>query len=158
MLMNRKLLFALLLSICYLGAHAQPHDLIAASGASFKTSTGYLDLSIGELFTATYTTSSAVLTQGFHQTRLRTGVPVISPSAIQMSVYPNPVKERISLQVEQPEGFDYFLFDSRGILLQRGQVLGERTEIDLSALAPAIYILRVSNHKEEARLFQIVKY
>ena len=158
MLMNRKILFALLLSICCLGAYAQPHDLVAASGATFKNSTGYLDFSIGELFTATYTSSSGILTEGFHQTRLRSGVPVISPDAIQMSVYPNPVKNLMSLQVEQPEGFDYLLYDSRGILLQRGQVLGERTVIDFSALAPAIYILRVTNHKEEVRLFQIVKY
>ena len=156
--MNRKLLFVLLLSICCLGAHAQPHDLVSSSGASFENSSGYLDFSIGELITSTLTSTSAVLTQGFHQTRLRTGVPVVSEPAIQMSVYPNPVSDRLILQVELPEGFDYLLYDSRGVLLDRGQILGEHTEIDFTTLAPAIYILRVTNHKEEVRLFQIVKY
>ena len=156
--MNRKLLFVLLLSICYLGAYGQPHDLVSASGASFKNNTGSLSFSIGELAITTYTSSSSVLTQGFHQTRLRTGVPVVAIPAIQMSVYPNPVKDLLSLQVDQPEGFDYLLYDTRGVLFDRGQILGERTEIDFSALPPAIYILRVTNHKEEVRLFQIVKY
>ena len=155
--MDRKLLFSLLLSVCCLGAFAQPHELVSASGASFKNSSGYISYSIGEVITTTLTSSSAILTQGFHQTRLRT-VPVINQSAIQMSVFPNPVKDLLILQIGDPLGFDYLLYDVRGGLLERGQVLDERTEINFSALAPAIYILRVTNHKEEVRLFQIVKY
>jgi len=62
------------------------------------------------------------------------------------------------LQIGDPLDFDYLLYDVRGGLIERGQVLNERTEINFSALAPAIYILRVTNHKEEVRLFQIVKY
>ena len=155
--MNRKLLFSLLLSFCCLGAFSQAHELVSASGASFQNSSGYISYSIGELITTTLSSSSAVLTQGFHQTRLRT-VPVITQSAIQMSVFPNPVKDLLILQIGDPLGFDYLLYDIRGGLLERGQVLDERTEIDFSALAPAVYILRVTNHKEELRLFQIVKY
>ena len=155
--MDRKLLFSLLLSVCCLGAFAQPHELVSASGASFKNSSGYISYSIGEVITTTLTSSSAILTQGFHQTRLRT-VPVINQSAIQMSVFPNPVKDLLILQIGDPLGFDYLLYDVRGGLLERGQVLDERTEINFSALAPAVYILRVTNHKEELRLFQIVKY
>ncbi|MCK4881230.1 MAG: T9SS type A sorting domain-containing protein, partial [Bacteroidales bacterium] len=129
----------------------------SASGASFQNSSGYISFSIGEVITTTLTSSSAILTQGFHQTRLRT-VPVINQSAIQMSVFPNPVKDLLILQIGDPLGFDYLLYDVRGGLLERGQVLDERTEINFSALAPAVYILRVTNHKEEVRLFQIVKY
>jgi len=155
--MNRKLLFTLLLSICCLAAYAQPHELVSASGASFQNSSGYISYSIGELITTTLTSPSTVLTQGFHQTRYRT-VPVINLSAIQMAVFPNPVEDLLFLQVDEPQGFDYQLYDIRGGLLERGQVLDERTEIDFSARAPAIYILRVSKQKEEVRLFQIVKY
>ena len=155
--MDRKLLFSLLLSVCCLGVFAQPHELVSASGASFQNSSGYISYSVGELITTSFTSSSAVLTQGFHQTRLRT-VPVINQSAIQMSVFPNPVKDLLILQIGDPLGFDYLVYDVRGGLLERGQVLDERTEINFSALAPAVYILRVTNHKEEVRLFQIVKY
>ena len=155
--MNRKLLFSLLLSICCLGAHAQLQKLVSASGATFQNSSGYISYSIGELMTHNYISTSMILTQGFHQAELHSGVPVIQTPTIQMSVYPNPVSDLLTLQVESPEGFDYFLYDSRGGLLGTGQVLDERMEIDFSALAPAIYILKVTNQKE-ARLFQIVKY
>lgn len=155
--MDRKQLFTLLLCFWCIGALAQPHELVSASGASFQNSSGYISYSIGELITTTLTSSSATLTQGFHQTRLRT-VPVENPLAIQMSVFPNPVKDLLILQIGEPLGFDYLLYDVRGGLIERGQVLNERTEIDFRALAPAIYILTVTNHKEEVRLFQIVKY
>ena len=75
-----------------------------------------------------------------------------------MSVYPNPVKDLLTLQIGDPQDFDYLLYDVRGGLLDRGEVLAERTEIDFRALAPAVYILRITNHKEEVRIFQIVKY
>ena len=156
--MDRKLLFSLLLSVCCLGAFAQPHELVSASGASFKNSSGYISYSIGEVITTTLTSSTAVLTQGFLQTSLQAGVPVVNTPEIQMSVYPNPVKDLLTLQIGNPKGFDYLLYDVRGGLLERGQILDERTEINFSALAPAVYILRVTNHKEEVRLFQIVKY
>ena len=156
--MDRKRLFILLFSFWCIGAFSQSQELVSASGASFQNSSGYISYSIGELITTTLTSSSAILTQGFHQTRLRWGVPVVSQPEIQMSVFPNPVKDLLFLQIEEPQGFDYLLYDVRGGLLEQGQVLDERTEIDFSSRAPAIYILRVTNHKEEVRLFQIVKY
>ena len=156
--MNRNQLFTLLLSFWCIGAFAQAHDLVSASGASFQNSSGYISFSIGEPITSTLTSSSAILTQGFMQTRLRTGVPVISQPEIQMSVFPNPVKDLLIMQIGDPQGFDYMLYDVRGSLIERSQVLDERTDIDFRVLAPAVYILRVTNHKEEVRLFQIVKY
>jgi len=155
--MDRKQLFTLLLGFWCIGALAQPQELVSASGASFHNSSGYISYSIGELITTSLISPSAILTQGFHQTRLRT-VPVINQSAIQISVFPNPVNDLLILQIGDPLGFDYLLYDVRGGLLEQGQVVDERTEINFSALAPAVYILRVTNHKEEVRLFQIVKY
>jgi len=156
--MDRKQLFTLLLGFWCIGALAQPHDLVSASGASFQNSSGYLSFSIGECLTSTYTSTGAILTQGFFQTRLRTGVPVVNQPEIQMSVFPNPVKDHLILQIGDPQGFHYMLYDILGELVERGQVLGEQTTIDFSSLAPAIYILRVTDNQKEARLFQIVKH
>ena len=156
--MDRKLLFTLLLSFWCIGVVAQPHDLVSASGASFQNSNGYLSFAIGECVTATLTTPGAVLTQGFLQTRLRTGVPVVSQPEIQMAVFPNPVSDRLILQIGEHQGFQYMLYDILGEVVARGLVLDERTEIDFFTLAPAVYILRVTDNKEEVRLFQIVKH
>lgn len=156
--MDRKQLYTILLCFWCFGALAQPHELVSASGASFQNGSGYISYSIGEVITTTLSTSSAILSQGFHQTRLRTGVPVIDQPEIRMSVFPNPVKNQLILQIDEHQGFDYLLYNVMGGLLKRGQVLDVRTEIDFSSLAPAIYLLKVTDHKEEVRLFQIVKY
>lgn len=157
--MDRKQLIILLFSFWCIGAFAQPHDVISASGASFNNSSGYISFTIGECITKTLTSSSAILTQGFHQGFPKTpGVPVVNFPEIEISVFPNPVNDLLILQVGDHQGFHYMLYDVVGGLVERGLVLDERTEIDFSALSPAVYILRVTDNKEEVRLFQIVKH
>lgn len=157
--MDRKRLFTLLLCFWCIGALAQPHLVVSASGASFQNSSGYISYTIGESITSTLVSSQAILTQGFHQWFPKTpGVPVENRPEIEISVFPNPVIDLLILQVEEYQGFDYMLYDVIGGLIDRGPVVGERTEIDFNSLAPAIYILRVTDNNEEVRLFQIVKH
>ena len=158
--MDRKQLFTLLLSLWCIGALAQPHEVVSASGASFNNSYGYITYTIGECMTATLVTSGNILTQGF----LQTGLPKSWPDPVEnipdfeMSVFPNPVNDLLIVQVEMLRGLQYTLHDVTGVMIERGLVLNERTEIDVSSLAPAIYILRVFDNNEKVRIFQIVKH
>jgi hypothetical protein len=158
--MDRKLLFTLLLSVCSIGALAQLHDVVSASGASFKQSSGYITYTIGELVTTTLTVPGKVLTQGF----LQTGLPKSWAVAVEdmpdfdLSVYPNPVNDVLYMQVDLLPGLQYTLHDVTGVMIAQGSVLDERTEIDFSYLSPAIYILRVFDNNQQIRIFQIVKH
>ena len=158
--MDRKLLFTLLLSVCSIGALAQLHDVVSASGASFKQSSGYISYTIGELVTTTLTVPGQVLTQGFQQTGLPKSwaVAVEDMPDFTMSVYPNPVGDVLHMQVELLPGLQYTLHDVTGVMIAQGLVLDERTEIDFSYLSPAIYILRVFDNNQQIRIFQIVKH
>jgi hypothetical protein len=157
--MDRKRLFTLLLSFWCIGAFAQLHEVVATSGASFQNSSGYISFTIGECITSTLVSSQAILTQGFQQGFPKaSGVPVVNRPGIEISVFPNPVTDLLILQVADHQGLHYMLFNVIGGLVNQGPVLDERTEIDFTALAPAIYILRVTDNKEEFRLFQIVKH
>ena len=157
--MDRNLLITLLLGFWCFGASAQIHDVVSASGASFKQSSGYITYTIGELVTHTLTGTSEILTQGFLQTGLpkswRTSVEDVPD--FEMSVYPNPVKDLLIMQVELLPDLQYTLHDVTGVLIDRGLVLNERSEIDFSYLSPAIYILRVFDNNQQIRIFQIVK-
>jgi hypothetical protein len=158
--MDRNLLITLLLGFWCFGASAQIHDVVSASGASFKQSSGYITYTIGELVTHTLTGTSEILTQGFLQTGLpkswRTSVEDVPD--FEMSVYPNPVKDLLIIQVELLPDLQYTLHDVTGVLIDRGLVLNERSEIDFSYLSPAIYILRVFDNNQQIRIFQIVKH
>ena len=50
------------------------------------------------------------------------------------------------------------MHDVTGVLIQRGLVLNERTELDFTNLSPGIYILRVFDNNQQFRIFQIVKH
>ena len=158
--MNRKLLFALIMSLCCMGVHAQLQEVVSASGASFKQSTGYISYTIGEIVTSTYIGTGNIINQGFHQT----GLPKSWPSSVEtlpdfaMSVFPNPVNDLLNIQVEVIQNMQYSLHDVTGVLIDRGLILDERTEIDFSQLSPAIYILRVFDDNQQIRIFQIVKH
>lgn len=158
--MNRKLLFTLLLSVLCIGALAQPHEVVSASGASFKQSSGYLTHTIGEVVTQTLTTTGQFLTQGF----LQTGLPKSWPNSVEnlpdfaMSVFPNPVNDLLIMQVDLLPDMQFTLYDVTGVLIQRGLVLNERTEIDFTIYSPGVYILRVFDNNQKIRIFQIVKH
>ena len=158
--MNRKLLYTLLLSLWCFGAFAQAHEVISASGASFKQSSGYITQTIGELVTVTLTGPGEILTQGFLQTGLPKSwrTPVENTPDFEMSVFPNPVNDLLVMQVELLQDLQYTLHDVTGVLIERGLVLNEQTEIDFSYLSPAIYILRVFDNNQQIRIFQIVKH
>jgi hypothetical protein len=74
-----------------------------------------------------------------------------------MSVFPNPVSDLLNIQVEVLQNMQYTLHDVTGVLIDRGLIVDERTEIDFSQLSPAIYILRVFDDNQQIRIFQIVK-
>jgi hypothetical protein len=139
---------------------AQPHEVVSASGASFKQSTGYLTHTIGEVVTQTLSASGQVLTQGFLQTGLPKSWPVNVESLpdFAMSVYPNPVHNQLIMQVELLPNMQFTMHDVTGVLIQRGLVLNERTELDFTNLSPGIYILRVFDNNQQFRIFQIVKH
>ena len=158
--MDRKLLFIFFLSFCWMGAIAQPPEVVAASGATFKQSTGSISYTIGELVTSTLSNTSNIVTQGFHQT----GLPKSWPDYVeefpdfQMSVYPNPVGDLLYLQADVLPGLQFTLHDVTGVLIRRGLVLNERSEIDFTSLPPAVYILRIFDNNQQIRIFQIVKH
>jgi hypothetical protein len=157
--MNRKLLFALVLSVCCLGIMGQSHQVFSTSGASFKQSSGYLTHTIGEVMTATLISPGQILTQGFLQTKLKSGgTPAESFPAFQMSVYPNPVNDLLMIKVEMMQGLQYTLHDVTGVLIEQRLITEEETEIDFRSLSPAIYILRVFDNNQQVRIFQIVKH
>jgi hypothetical protein len=83
--MDRKRLFTLLLCFWCIGALAQPHKVISASGASFQNSSGYISYTIGESITSTLVSSQAILTQGFQQWFPKTpGLPVVNRPEIEI--------------------------------------------------------------------------
>ncbi|HAA15280.1 MAG TPA: hypothetical protein DCE41_27725 [Cytophagales bacterium] len=61
-----------------------------------------------------------------------------------LSVYPNPAKKQVFLELELLSSFSSFsLFDSRGQKQFTGEIRSHRTQVDLSRFTPGLYLLEV---------------
>ena len=156
--MDYKKIFTLLLSIWSMIAFAQPQEVISFSGGVFENEYGSISFTMGECITSTYTAGNYILTQGFHQTKLTiVDIPLNKVSEYEISAFPNPVEENMTLKVDIPTGFNYVLYDMKGVLIERNQIISTETEIDFHNHAPSTYILRVYKSTEEVRTFKIIK-
>ena len=141
--MLRKLRFVLLV----LGVSAWYGDLVAQQiTPELSASWGWFaniddqqfDMSVGELGTTTITNGSYTITQGFHQP-----IDLFTPCAeFQLSYYPNPVRDRITIL---STGCDLELgfieaYDTFGKIISSGATEGN--QVDLTALGVGVYLLR----------------
>lgn len=135
-------------------------EVVSASGASFKNASGSLSYTIGEPVIATLTTSDAILTQGFHQTKLKvTGIGDAGLPGVEVSAFPNPVSEMIRLKVTATGMNDlkYSLYNLQGKVIREAELKGPETEISFSSLKPATYFLKVHSAGKELKVLKIIK-
>jgi hypothetical protein len=154
--MKNKVLIGLLI----LGStilHAQ-HQVIAASGNCFNTSSGSIAFTLGEPVIGTYSGLNNTLTQGFHQTRLSiVSLTMSQKKGFIINVYPNPATEYINLKVDMIQDIRYELYDLRGMLIATKQVDTDETEIPVGKLKPSIYLLKIFKGSQELQIVKIVK-
>jgi C1A family cysteine protease len=63
-----------------------------------------------------------------------------------MRIYPNPVGEKLTIELEQVnEGDQVSIFNVQGILISKRNVGANITRLDVSGLNPGIYLLEVNN-------------
>ncbi|MCB9046247.1 MAG: T9SS type A sorting domain-containing protein [Chitinophagales bacterium] len=68
-----------------------------------------------------------------------------------IAVYPNPVKTL--LNITQANGADYVMMDITGRSLSKGKISGDKAEVNVSSLAPGMYMLQLSKdgHTEQVK-------
>jgi hypothetical protein len=151
---------------CFLGLGATTvfaqNGLVAAGGMATGTG-GNVSFSMGQVFYSSPSSTTHNLVQGMQQpyeistlTGLDKSVQGINLVA---TVYPNPIVESLTLKVENGKwkNLSYSLFDGQGRLMLSGQLSGEETRIDVSALSNSNYFLKVSEESQLIKTFQILK-
>jgi hypothetical protein len=133
--------------------HAQ--ELVTTAGGEG----GGVIWSVGEAVTATITNAgeSFSLTQGFLQPEHTSPTAINLPrhDYLQLQVYPNPVTDRLFIQVEEAL-HSWKIHDSTGRTLSAGQFSGREQSIDFSNYRPGYYILTVAS-PEGIQSIKIIK-
>jgi hypothetical protein len=133
----KRLFLVIGLGFALIGANAQTAspELVSSSGDSFNNISYQLDWSIGECITATHGAGDYVITQGLHQNSYVVMSVEDLRAGIQMSVYPNPTTDFISLKVESSkvESMQYSIIDFSGRVLQTTEL---KSDLEHQEVAP----------------------
>ena len=157
----RRLFLTVGLGIALLSASAQTAspELVSSSGDSFNNTSYQLDWSIGECITATHSAGDYVITQGFHQNSYVVTSVEDLRTDIQMSVYPNPTSDFISLKVEssKAEDMQYTITDFSGRVLQTANFVEDIEQINFTNYAVGTYFITVLENNQLIKSFKIIK-
>ena len=147
--------FLLLLSFPALSfAQDIKQNVIGSAGDDFKNNKVSVSWTIGEAITETLITESYVLSQGFHQGNLTViGVDNDFPAEFQIKAYPNPVKDLLIIETQEP-GLKYQLIDVHGRVISNGFLHSSSEEIDCTTFPSGTYFLQVKKHKT----YKIIKH
>ena len=157
----KRLFLTVVFGIAFFSAIAQTAspELVSSAGESFKN-TGYqLDWSIGECVTATHSSGSYVITQGFHQNFYEITTVKDLAKDINITVYPNPTTNFLTVNLEasaRPLSV-LTITDINGKILQHSEVTNDQEQLDFSNYANGIYFLDVKQNNQLIKSFRIIK-
>jgi hypothetical protein len=134
-----------------------------AAGIEATGSSGNVSASFGQVFTNTISTGTFYSVEGVQQPyeiSVITSEEELPDAAENISVYPNPFPDFITLKVE-PDGvnqFKYTLNDLQGKRLLKGDDVSGETLLEAGALPTGTYILTVFRNNQLVKSFKIVKF
>jgi len=133
-------------------------ELVSSAGDSFNNTSYQLDWSIGECITATHSAGSYVITQGLHQSSYDIATEIDLAQDINITVYPNPTSDLISLSGFQTlSGLHVRITDINGKVLQQAEVTNETEQLNFSNYAAGTYFISVTENNQLIKSFKIIK-
>lgn len=153
------LLFAAVFSGLGLKAQIFQPDVISSSGAITQRDNITVQWHLGELAVHTLKSHDHDITQGFGQGDLVvTRIESLQKSPLHATVFPNPVKTLLQIDLEQSETpYTIRLYDMRGVFIKEIQSYGWQLSLDMSFLEPGVYFLNIQRSWLQTATFKIVK-
>lgn len=138
--MVKKVLTLLLLGSGIL-CHAQ--TLVGTAGTTVSNANLSVSYSIGEIATVTIQDAQRSITQGFQQPQYTviSSVNSVFDARYALSVFPNPVRDELSIKTDYPGFVQYTIYDLGGKTVQHGAFTNN--VIGLAAMAHGTYILQL---------------
>lgn len=150
---HQLLLPAVLLSVtCY------SQEVVSTQGDSYSNGSNIIDFTIGEAVIFTGSDGTNELTQGFHQSNWSfVGLEDLQ-SDLNVSIFPNPTSDELTITTSKKENYSYSIFDHSGRLISEGKLMEEETHLDVSNYASGQYSISVlSDSGNQLKLFKLIK-
>jgi len=155
-----KTLTAILLMMLSITAAGQ-RQVIATAGNSDENAEGSLSWTMGEPAVNTWSSSGAMITQGFQQSNLEVST-LVEPdpgSFLRAIAYPNPVQDMMRVEVKNRGNTILYLelYDMNGRLLDKQQVQSNPSRLDFGEHPAGEYILQLKTAEKRIQSFKIIK-
>lgn len=137
---------------------ANSQEVISSSGDHFENGSVSISWTIGESVIETFSGTSVVLTQGFHQSNLSASVIYENKSNdLLIELYPNPLTDHLFIKCEKYEGLEYEMYDFTGKLLTKDKFKSRITTVNFSDNAASAYFIKILSVNSLLKTFQIIK-
>jgi len=139
------------------GLHAQESP--TASGGEATGTGGTASYSVGQVVYTTNTGTNGSVAQGVQQPyEIYTTVGINETSInLELSVYPNPTTNYLTLKTDDNANLSYQLYDLQGKLIENKKVSSNATNISLEGQPTATYFLNVVKNNQIVKTFKIIK-
>lgn len=136
------ILFLLATSV-HVFSQEKAQQVFAAAGDQHSSASATVSWTLGETFTASLSSSSVILNQGFQQGMLTVNS-LVEPgmSDLKLRAYPNPVMDILILETDGKQ-HNYRVINMHGELVLNGNITDVFQEIDFTNLPQGIYLLSV---------------
>ena len=74
-----------------------------------------------------------------------------------IEVFPVPASEAVQISYSIEANLTYELYNTAGVLVQKGEVNAENKSIQVDLLSRGIYFLKLKNENGSSRAFKVVK-
>ena len=135
--------------------HSQ--EVIGSQGESYANGSGSIDFTIGETIVFTGTDGTNNVTQGFHQTNWNFVGLVNHTPNFNVTVFPNPMDQNLTIQTEDFDGVVYRLYDAQGKVVAESEMETTSSIIVVDSFAPGAYNLVLIKQNQKLKTFKLIK-
>ncbi|KFF09121.1 T9SS type A sorting domain-containing protein [Chryseobacterium luteum] len=133
---------------------------VLASGTNASGSNGSVSYSVGQT-TYLYKGANSQVLEGVQQAYEITTLSANEATSEQEGIllYPNPAKDYLYIDFSSVpyKGSGYQLFDAQGKLIKKDMISEQKSELDLSSLPSAVYLIRINRNGENLKTFKVIK-
>jgi len=139
------------------GLHAQESP--TASGGEATGTGGTASYSVGQVVYTTNTGTNGSVAQGVQQPYEISTTVGINETFInlELSVYPNPTTNYLTLKTDDNTNLSYQLYDMQGKVIETKKISSNATNISLEAQPTASYFLSVVKDNQIVKTFKVIK-
>lgn len=161
-----KFLPAVVIAVMLLPLSARAQTSVASSGGEAQGA-GTISYTVGQTFYQSLSSSSGSIAAGVQQAytidiaeieEIPVGV-ASTAKRLNISVFPNPTTDKIILRTGSltSNNINFTLTDPSGKTITSGQSNQTDTYIDMSSIAPSVYLLRVTSEGNLLGTFKVIK-